>query len=40
MLQNIMQNQAVEMVHKHFQPLSRKQLEICLLHTFGVAKSI
>lgn len=31
MLQNIMQNQAVEMVHKHFQPLSRKQLEIWVM---------
>ncbi|AYY47077.1 hypothetical protein M3B74_20715 [Citrobacter freundii] len=40
MLRNILQDQALEIVHKHFQSLSRRQLEICLLHTFGVAKSM
>lgn len=39
MLRKILQDQALDIIHNHFQPLSRKQVEICILHTFGVAKS-
>lgn len=39
MLRKILQGSALDTIHNQFQPLSRQQLEICILHTFGVAKN-
>ena len=38
-MRKILQEQTLDTIHKYFPPLSRKQLEICIFHTFGVAKS-
>lgn len=38
MLRTILKEQTVNIIHQHFQELSRKQLEICLLHTLGMSK--
>lgn len=38
MLRTILKEQTINSIHQHFQELSRKQLEICLLHTLGTSK--
>ncbi|MEL7630923.1 hypothetical protein AAGW04_18270 [Pectobacterium aroidearum] len=39
MMRTILQEHSLDVLHKHFQALSRRQLEMCILHTFGVTKS-
>lgn len=38
MLQAILKESTVNIIHQHFDELSRKQLEICILHTLGTPK--